>query len=90
MKRYKVITQKDKWFSGKFDPVVLEKVLNDHAAQGWRVISMTCASREGLMLGSGKDELLVLLEKELMTTPPRVIPTAKVADSGLDGVYRLD
>jgi hypothetical protein len=28
MKVYKVLTQKDKWFSGKFDPEILEKDLN--------------------------------------------------------------
>lgn len=28
MKQYKVLSQKDKWFSGKFDPDKLEKALN--------------------------------------------------------------
>ena len=28
MKEYKVLTQKDKWFSGKFDPVKLEELLS--------------------------------------------------------------
>jgi hypothetical protein len=30
-----VITQKDKWFSGKFDPEKVEGVLNFYAKQGW-------------------------------------------------------
>ena len=61
---YKVLTQKDKWFSGKFDPVILEKVLNQLASQGWRVVSMASASREGLLGGGGKDELIILLERQ--------------------------
>lgn len=88
MKRYKIITQKDKWFSGKFDPVILEKVLNDHAEQGWRVVSMTSASREGVVMGSGKDELVVLLEKDV-AAPAGARPVAEAAGAGMDGVYRL-
>src|SRR5271156_2905733 len=34
-REYKVITQKDKWFSGKFDPEKVEGVLNSYAKQGW-------------------------------------------------------
>jgi Domain of unknown function (DUF4177) len=63
-KRYKVVTQKDKWFSGKFDPVLLEGLLNDLARDGWRVVSMVSASREGVLTGGGKDELIVLLEND--------------------------
>ena len=88
MKKYKVITQKDKWFSGKFDPVILEQVLNDHAAQGWRVVSMTSASREGLVMGAGKDELVVLLEKDV-AAPAAARPMAEASTPGIDGVYRL-
>src|SRR6185436_18156204 len=33
MKQYKVLTQKDKWFSGKFDPDQLEQALNAYAQQ---------------------------------------------------------
>ena len=32
MKEYKVLTQKDKWFSGKFNPETLEQALNAYAA----------------------------------------------------------
>ena len=34
MKEYKVLSQKDKWFSGKFDPTKLEEGLNAYAQQG--------------------------------------------------------
>lgn len=28
MKEYKVLSQKDKWFTGKFDPEALEQAIN--------------------------------------------------------------
>lgn len=37
MKKYKVLSQKDKWFSGKFDPQKLEDALNSYADQGWEL-----------------------------------------------------
>lgn len=85
MKRYKVISQKDKFFSGKFDPVILEQVLNEHAAQGWKVVSMVTASREGVLLGGNKDELLVLLEMEVKAeaSAPKKVGMAD------DGTYHL-
>lgn len=58
---YKVLTQKDKWFSGKFDPAVLETAMNAYAKQGWRVISVTTASIPGF--GGNREELLVVLER---------------------------
>ncbi len=61
---YKVLSQKDKWFSGKFDPERLEEALNTHAQQGWKVLAITSASREGFLTGSGKDELIVIFERE--------------------------
>lgn len=42
-KEYKVLTQKDKWFSGKFDPAKLEEALNAYAEQGW-VSESSCDS----------------------------------------------
>lgn len=85
MKKYKVLTQKDKWFSGKFDPVVLEAALNELAADGWRVVSMASASREGVLTGGGKDELLILLEKDVGTTKTQPFRSGPSED----GVYRL-
>ena len=43
MKKYKVLTQKDKWFSGKFNPQTLEAAINSYAEQGWRVVSSATA-----------------------------------------------
>ncbi|HEY1123906.1 MAG TPA: DUF4177 domain-containing protein [Haloferula sp.] len=64
MKEYKVITQNDKWFSGRFDGELLQKIINDHARVGWTVKSMCSASREGVLMGGNKDELIVLLERD--------------------------
>ena len=44
MKEYKVMSQKDKWFSGKFDPDTLEKAINAYAEEGWEVISVATAT----------------------------------------------
>jgi hypothetical protein len=63
VKEYKVLTQKDKWFSGKFDPERLEAALNGYAAQGWAVATAATASFPGLM-GGNRDEMIVLLERE--------------------------
>ena len=64
MKEYKVLTQKDKWFSGKFDPELLEQAINSYAAQGWRVISAATASFPGL-LSSNREEIIIIMERDL-------------------------
>jgi hypothetical protein len=64
MKKYKVLTQKDKWFSSKFDPEKLENALNAYAEQGWRVVS--CASGEfPAFIGSSRNEIIVILERDV-------------------------
>ena len=63
MKKYKVLTQKDKWFSSKFDPEKLEAALNAYSEQGWRVIS--CASGEFPgVFGSARNEIIIILERD--------------------------
>ena len=59
--RYKVLTQKDKWFTGKFDPEMLENAVNAYADQGWRVRGVATASIPGF--GGSRDELIVLMER---------------------------
>jgi len=61
--QYKVLSQKDKWFSGKFDPVVLEQAMNAYAAQGWRVIG--CATADIPGFGSTRQEFVTILEREI-------------------------
>ena len=60
-KQYKVLTQKDKWFSGKFDPDKLEQALNSYASQGWRLRGVATASVPGL--GGARDEMVLVMER---------------------------
>jgi hypothetical protein len=60
--QYKVLTQKDKWFSGKFDPEKLEGAINSYAAQGWRVSGVATASFPGF--GGHREEMVVVMERE--------------------------
>jgi len=62
MKEYKVLTQKDKWFGGKFDPEKLEQAMNAYAAQGWRVI--TCATAQIPSFSGNREEMIVVLERD--------------------------
>ena len=63
MKNYKVLTQKDRWFSGKFSPDLLEGAINAYAEQGWRVIGCATADIPGL-LGDKRQEMIVILERD--------------------------
>jgi hypothetical protein len=62
VKEYKLLTQKDKWFEGKFDLPRLEEAINHYAQRGWKVRSMTTAQVAGFS-GGIKEELVVLLER---------------------------
>ena len=64
MKQYKVLTQKDKWFSGKFDPEKLEGALNAYASQGWYVVTSATATINGFMT-AGREEMVIVLEREV-------------------------
>ena len=63
MKEYKILTQKDKWFSGKFDPVVLEQAINSYAKQGWEVKAATTAQIPAFT--GNREECLIILEREI-------------------------
>ena len=61
---YKVLTQQDRRWSGKFSPENLEQTLNSYAAEGWRVVStFTVAS----IWSVSTSQIMILLERE---TPP--------------------
>jgi hypothetical protein len=61
MHEYKVLTERDKVFTGAFDPQALENTLNGYAAAGWRLA-------EGFMAASlwksAKAEIVLILERE--------------------------
>ena len=62
--QYKVLSQKDKWFSGKFDPMMLEQAMNAYADQGWRVIG--CATADiASGFGAARQEFITVLEREV-------------------------
>jgi hypothetical protein len=61
-KEYKLLTQKDKWFDGKFDLARLEEALNAYARQGWVVKSMATPTIAGFS-GGPREEIVVLLER---------------------------
>lgn len=62
MKEYKVLTQKDKWFSGKFDPERLEEALNSYSEQGWSLNS--CATADIPSFGGSRQEFIAVLERD--------------------------
>ncbi len=62
MKTYKVLTQKDKWFTKKFDPELLEQALNAYAQEGWVVRGVTTATFPGF-LGGNREEMVIILER---------------------------
>lgn len=64
MYEYKVLTQKDSWFSRKFNPETLEKGLNGYAEQGWQVKATSTATFPGAFTGN-REELIIILEREI-------------------------
>lgn len=59
--RYKVITQRDRFFAGKFDPDRLEDAINAYAGDGWRVCGM--ATTLYMTLAGKREEVVVLMER---------------------------
>jgi hypothetical protein len=60
MLEYKVLTERDAKFSGKFDLEALEATLNDFAAEGWRLAESFIASS---LWKSSKAEMVMILER---------------------------
>jgi len=63
MKRYKVMSQKDRMFGGKFNPEKVEEAMNAMAAEGWELSGL--ATAEFPPLTGGRQELVIFLEKEV-------------------------
>lgn len=61
MKRYKVLTQQDKFFSHKFSPDKLEAALNSYAAEGWEMVGIATATIPSF--GKEKSEMVVVMEQ---------------------------
>jgi hypothetical protein len=60
MFEYKVLTERDAKFSGKFDLDALEATLNDFAAEGWRLAESFIAAN---LWKSSKAEMVMILER---------------------------
>lgn len=58
---YKVLTQKDRFFGGKFDPERLEEALNAYAAEGWKVTGI--ATADIASWGGSRQELVVVMSR---------------------------
>lgn len=61
---YKVVEVREKMVGGKMSGERLEKLLNDHAAQGWRLKAITSTEVKGRVGPGGVEGLLVTFEAE--------------------------
>jgi hypothetical protein len=60
---YKVVEVREKLVGGKMSGGKLEKLLNDHAADGWQLKAITSAEVKGRVGPGGVEGLLVTFEK---------------------------
>ncbi len=63
MKQYKVITQNDKLWRGKFSIDKLNELLNTYAKEGWIVKSITTGDIN-TGLGRARQEIIIVLEAD--------------------------
>jgi hypothetical protein len=60
---YKVLELREKLIGGKMSGEKLERILNDYAAQGWRLKTITSAEVKGRVGPGGVEGLLVTFER---------------------------
>lgn len=60
---YKVVELREKMIGGKMSGEKLEKVLNDHAREGWQLKAITTAEVRGRVGPGGVEGLLVTFER---------------------------
>lgn len=65
--QYKVVTMKDRFFSGKFDPQKLEAMLNAYAGEQWTLKAVTTAEMPTIggfgNLAGTREEIIFILER---------------------------
>jgi len=61
---YKVIEIREGMLGGKMSGGKLEKILNDHARDGWRLKAITSADIKGRIGPGGVEGMLVTFERE--------------------------
>lgn len=62
---YKVVQLREGLIGGKMSADKLEKVLNESAAQGWRVKAITTAEVKGRVGPGGTEGVLVTFERQV-------------------------
>lgn len=62
--QYRVVELREKMIGGKVSGDRLEKVLNENAAQGWRLRAITSADVKGRVGPGGVEGLLITFERE--------------------------
>ena len=62
---YKVVEVREKMFGGKMSGHHLERLLNEHAAQGWQLKAITGADVGGRLGPGGVEGLLVTFERPI-------------------------
>jgi hypothetical protein len=60
---YKVLELREKLLGGKMSGDKLERILNDHADQGWQLKAITSAEVKGRIGPGGVEGLLVTFER---------------------------
>ena len=63
MYTYKVVEVREKMIGGKMSGEKLERLLNEHASQGWRLRAITTAEVKGRVGPGGVEGLLVTFER---------------------------
>jgi hypothetical protein len=63
MYAYKVVEVREKMLGGKMSGDKLEKLLNEHAGQGWQLKAITAADIKGRIGPGGVEGLLVTFER---------------------------
>lgn len=63
MYEYKVVELREGLLGGKMSGGKLERVLNDHARQGWQLKAITAVDVKGRIGPGGVDGVLITLER---------------------------
>ena len=62
---YKVVEVREKMIGGKMSGEKLERLLNDHGAQGWQLRAITSTEIKGRVGPGGVEGLLVTFERQV-------------------------
>lgn len=60
---YKVVELREKLLGGKMSGAKLEKILNEHAAEGWQLKAVTTAEIKGRIGPGGVEGVLITFER---------------------------